>query len=303
MSNGMNHGMHSHRNHTEPDFHDDMHAFLIPIKPGDPGPDKLKKIHKPHFAIIVHKHGPIVQLKRTNNPNPNGSLGYIDRFVKVPESGVFHPGTLVISFPPNRLGSVAMETLRVFLWKEQEKSYRLIHRSGVGQSRDYVWALIEEPGIYAVIGVNADPLVARTLGMLHYLHGWLHVAGQPAQNRLHRRLCQLVLSNSEMRYLANNKNTARLLVEENLRHGLPGKWPGGIPPRKTQQAWRKIENICNSPDFPHEPPEAQLISLDVSIPAEGGQWEVLEHHSEIIAIHAALLRTGQVLYFSGSAAR
>jgi hypothetical protein len=103
-----------------------------------------------------------------------------------------------------------------------------------------------------------------------------------------------------MRYLANNKNTARVLVEENLRHGLPGKWPGGIPPRKTQQAWRKIENICNSPDFPHEPPEAQLISLDVSIPAEGGQWEVLEHNSEIIAIHAALLRTGQVVYFSGS---
>ncbi len=301
MTNGMGHGTTHSRHKTEPDFHDDMHAFLIPLKPGDPGPGKAKKIHRPNYAVFFPKQGAHYQVKRAPNPSPNGSVGYINRFVKIPDqTGSTIPGTLIISFEPKRLGSVAMETLRIFRWNPQKKSYRLIHRSGVGQSRNYVWGHVKEPGLYAVIGVNADPLVARTLGILHYLHGWLHAGGQQVEYSLHRRICRLVLSNNEMQNLMRNSKFARSVVEENLRHGLPGKWPGGIPPRKTPTAWKKIEKICESPEFPHEPPEAQLISLSVSTPAVGGQWEVLPQDSQVLAVHAALLRTGKVLYFSGS---
>jgi Galactose oxidase-like, Early set domain len=305
MTNGMMHGKHSHGRKAEPDFHDDMHAFLIPLKAGDPGPKKAGKIMPPHIAIFFPESGSHLQIKRAKNPSPNGSLGYINRFVLVPDvtspgTSSFSRGTLIISFHDKSLGSVAIETLRIFHWMEQKKAYHLIHRSGVGQSRDYVWARTTRPGIYAVIGINADPLIARTLGIMHYLHGWLHVGGQPAQKGLYKRICRLVLFNPEIRKLIRNRNFARRLVEENLRHGLPGKWPGGIPPLKTLQQWRQIEKICNSPNFPHEPPEASLLTLNVSTPAVGGQWEVLGQSAEILAVHAALLRTGKVLYFSGS---
>ena len=183
---------------------------------------------------------------------------------------------------------------------DSQKKYRLIHRSGVGQTRNYVWGKIEEPGIYAVIGVNADPLVARTLGILHYLHGWTHTGGTSAQSNLHKRICKLLLSNTETQNLLSDRAFARKLVEENLRHGLPGKWPGGIPPKKTKQQWMELEAICVSPDFPHEPPEAQLLEMSVLTPAEGGEWVVIPQSSEVLAIHAALLKTGKVLFFSGS---
>ncbi len=35
-------------------------------------------------------------------------------------------------------------------------------------------------------------------------------------------------------------------------------------------------------------------------PSVHGQWEVLPFNSEVLAIHAAMLRTGRVLFFSGS---
>jgi hypothetical protein len=35
-------------------------------------------------------------------------------------------------------------------------------------------------------------------------------------------------------------------------------------------------------------------------PAERGRWEVLPYHSEVLAVHAALLHTGKVLFFAGS---
>jgi hypothetical protein len=247
------------------------------------------------------KHHGEVKLRRANNPSPKGSFGYIGRFVRIDiEGDHFHPGTVVIAFNPKHLGSVAIETLRVFQWIPERKRYRLIHRSGVGQTRDYVWGKIDEPGLYAVIGVNADPLVARTLGLMHYLHGWVHTGGSQAQSNLHRRICKLLLGNAQTQNLLRNRAFARNLVEENLRHGLPGKWPGGIPPRKTAKQWKQLEAICSSPDFPHEPPEAQLIEMSVLAPAEGGEWVVSPQSSEILAIHAALLKTGKIMYFGGS---
>ena len=35
-------------------------------------------------------------------------------------------------------------------------------------------------------------------------------------------------------------------------------------------------------------------------PAERGAWQLMPYHSEVLAVHAALLRTGKVLFFAGS---
>jgi Domain of unknown function (DUF1929) len=43
----------------------------------------------------------------------------------------------------------------------------------------------------------------------------------------------------------------------------------------------------------------RLLPLDVD-PSRDGSWEMLSFHSGVLAVHAALLRTGKVLFFAGS---
>ena len=61
MTNVMKHGMHGGHTHrgNVPDLHDDMHDmhdFLIPLKPGDPGPEALKKIRRPNNAVFLPEY-------------------------------------------------------------------------------------------------------------------------------------------------------------------------------------------------------------------------------------------------------
>src|ERR1700737_2329105 len=42
-----------------------------------------------------------------------------------------------------------------------------------------------------------------------------------------------------------------------------------------------------------------MLPLDVN-PQRDGQWELLGFHSGVVAVHAALMPTGKVLFFAGS---
>ena len=46
---------------------------------------------------------------------------------------------------------------------------------------------------------------------------------------------------------------------------------------------------------------AQPVEADED-PAEAGTWRILDHSSQILAVHAALMHTGDVLWFAGSGA-
>ena len=43
----------------------------------------------------------------------------------------------------------------------------------------------------------------------------------------------------------------------------------------------------------------RILPLDQD-PSRDGQWELLSFHSGVVAVHAALLSTGRVLFFAGS---
>ena len=77
MTNGISLGAHGHHGTggTTPDFHDDMHGFLIPLKPGDPGPEVLKQIKRPKIATYIARHHGTVRLRNARNPSPKGSFG------------------------------------------------------------------------------------------------------------------------------------------------------------------------------------------------------------------------------------
>lgn len=301
------HGHHPEEDHDHPFGHEhgDQPPFIPPLKPGDPGPDALQKITGKVPAVYLHKGRIHPDVRSVSNPAPNGSFGYLGRFITldVPDGKTFPAGSLVISLDRKHFGSVAEESLRLFRWFPDKKRYQLVPQSGLGQTRNYIWGKISDPGLYAVIGVNADPLVLRTLVLMKQFHDLIHTVDEPTRKQLHKKICDLFIRNPQLQKAVQNPETARRLVEDNLRIGLPGKWAGGVPPKKSTKEWQKLSDICSSPEFPKQPPEADLIELQMTAAEDAGSWQVLAlglQGSQILAVHAAMLCTGKVLYFTGN---
>lgn len=281
--------------------------FPPPLAPGDPGPKALRRLDpKLRAALLGGPRG--ARLTATRNPSPGGSFGYVNRFVRLAweEGKRATPGTLVMALDPRRLGTVAPETLRAFRWSE-EGGYDLVERSGVGQTGDYVWAQVREPGLYALIGVDADPLVARTLGLMSLMGRWLGFASAHGAGALHDRICELILCAPDMAALRDDPEVERALVEDNLHLGLPGRWPGGPRPRG-ESVCARCFGLPRLPRLPDAkilwPPELHLVKPCVKPPPQLGRWDVLPlvppANEVVLAVHAALLRTGKVAYFGGS---
>ena len=131
-------------------------------------------------------------LRAADNPAPLGSFGFIGTFAQLQlESPAW--GTLALRFDGESLGSVARDSLRMFWWDEGTGIYRLVPVSGPGRDGDYVWALVSRLGLYAVIGVNADPLVVRTLATLAAFSKVAAGLSGERRTELYRDICGIVL--------------------------------------------------------------------------------------------------------------
>jgi hypothetical protein len=280
---------------------EDEHIFVPPLKPGDPGPVTLKKIKPPYVAIFLPRRKAAVPVLSVGNPAPDKSFGYVNRFVEITKMQA--RGTLVIQLDPESLGTVATETLRVFRWISDTHAFELVHQSGLGQTRDYVWATITEPGIYSVIGINTEPLVLRTLALLRWMQQPLRLAGT-SRNPLQKRICELMLCNPKLHRRMRDSEFARSLVEDNLHLGLPGKWRGGLPPRISKNQRATFCRICAALGNPASPPELEILPMSqAQALSDAGEWSVLPlgpQGAQILAVHAALIHTEKVVYFSGS---
>jgi hypothetical protein len=284
-----------------------LHGPPPPPEPGDPGPG-IRELLQGKSGLYLSERPAKVTVERARNPAPRGSFGYVDRFVTVRGSrGEFPRGKLVVAVDHKGLGTVDPETLRVFRWDQKEKAFQPIFRSAPGQTRDYVWADLSEPGLYGVIGLDAHPLVARTIGLLGYLEGLLTLdRGQTLQ----RRICELILCSPEAQELFGDPEALARLAEDNHRLGLVG-----LPPAQLDESPRlELDGgICETCIGLPKPvgtvggkrtpwlPELELLPhFGVSTSAQVGRWEVRAEPAGVLAVHAALLRTGKVVYFGGS---
>jgi hypothetical protein len=273
--------------------------------PGDPGPG-IRELLGGKAGLFLAEHPAKVTVEETRNPAPRDSFGFVDRFVDVRAArGDFPRGKLVLSIEARALRTIDPETLAVFRWDEQEKAFERIFRSEPGQTRDYVWADISEAGLYGVIGIDSHPLVARTIGLLGYLEGLL--ALDPGAV-IQRRICELILCAPEVHERFNDPEALTRLAEDNNRLGLPSFSPA--PGAALPLELGGICETCLGLPKPVEPfgrkgkpwlPELELIPhFCISTPAQRGRWEVLAEPAGVLAVHAALLRTGKVVYFGGS---
>jgi hypothetical protein len=285
-----------------------FHGPLPLPDPGDPG-SGIRELLEGKSGLFLAERPAEVAVERAGNPAPRGSFGYVDCFVTVRAGrGEFPRGKLVVGVEREMLRTVDPETLRVFRWDEKERAFELVFRSAPGQTRDYVWADVSEPGLYGVIGVDAHPLVVRTIGLLGYLKGLFALDRE--EGGLQRRICELILCSPEMQELVRDPEALARLAEDNNRLGLPG-----LPPVHPAAAPRftlddGICQTCIGLPKPVRPlggqprpwlPELELLPhVCVSPSAQVGRWDPCPKPAGVLAVHAALLRTGKVVYFGGS---
>jgi hypothetical protein len=288
---------HDHEGRSTGDLdrrHDHGRAFVPPARvPGDPGREAVAAVDA---ALIGASRD--ARVERAANPAPRRSFGYVGRFVNVivpDESRI--TAVLVATIDDAAVGAVARETVRWFRWDEAT-GFALVERSAVGETGDYVWGEIDAGGLYAAIGINAEPRIARTLSVLRSLEGWLDL--DDLRSWLGPSMCELILCAPEFAQ-PFDPGMERRLMEANLHAGLPGAWtPGGMaiaPP---------VENVCDTcrRTFEKSPPERQLLEPLDTVPARVGRWDVDESTPEaedvVLAVHAAVMSNGVVAYFAGS---
>jgi Galactose oxidase-like, Early set domain len=275
--------------------------------PGDPGPG-IRGLLEGKPGLYLAERPVKVTVEGAGNPAPHGSFGYVDRFVAVRAGrGEFPKGKLVVGVDREGLRTVDPETLRVFRWDEKENAFEPVFRSGPGQTRDYVWAEVSEPGLYGVIGVDGHPLVARTIGLLGYLEGLLAL---DEGGGLQRRVCELILCSPDMQALFADPEALARLAEDNHRLGLPGLLLGYPDASPRSELEGGICETCIGLPKPRRPvgwkprpwlPELELLPhICLTTPSRVGRWEVRPEPAGVLAVHAGLLRTGKVVYFGGS---
>jgi hypothetical protein len=323
---GPEHGDTGHEHHDDTpghvittDGHEHERSVPPALTPGDPGPEQVEEAGQCECAAYRPDGGRWRHLEAAENPDPRGSFGYIDSFTEIPagSSDHHHGGTLVFPVHSERLRGVAKETLRVYRWIPQEKGWELVPRSALGQTRAYVWSRVSEPGIYGLIGVHSDPLIARTLGLIALMRGWLETPLEAFGPGLTEKLCGLLLCDPEERRRLKDPALYRALVEDNLRRNLPGTLlphrKGHEPPRPPLPAIDPCA-ICHGLKERYArrskrsqvlfPPETAMVAYSVTTPSGQGEWNLVSPvpavEDNVLAVHAALLRNGKIVYFGGS---
>jgi len=105
-----------------------------------------------------------VAAERTDTPVDERGLSAVDLYVAVDGAEDLR-GTLRIGLDPATVSHVTPSTLRLFRF-EEENGWRLVRRSGLGNTGDYLWAKVTRPGTYGVFGLPRDRASRATVEMM-----------------------------------------------------------------------------------------------------------------------------------------
>lgn len=101
----------------------------------------LRRLRRASAVLISDDDGGRVEasLRPADNPDPQGSFGFIDAFLAVTADEEFRAATLVLRTERDKIGPIVTETLRVFRWDEDARRYRRVTPSGVASDGSYLW--------------------------------------------------------------------------------------------------------------------------------------------------------------------
>ncbi len=187
----------------------------------DPGSSAFSKLQSVEVGLFLSDRKDKVVVQPDKNLDEGGSFGFVGSFAQVSADSSYIPGTLILRFDAGNLHGVARDTLSLFIWNERTNSYRIVSKSGVGAKGDYVWGRVTEPGRYAVVGLHAHPLIARTNRIAETLSDLTRGLDPDLRTKIGKRVCNLILDIPELRKAIEEPQTLENLVAGSLVQGLP----------------------------------------------------------------------------------
>jgi len=202
----------------------------------DPGSAIFLAAGKEAPGIFLAEHGGKADVRSWIKPPAHGSFGFVGAFVAVSARKRQIQGTLAVSFDARRLGYVGRDSLRLFRFDDELKRFEVVPGSAVSRDGDYVYGRISAPGKYAVIGINAHPLLQHAAKTICSITSLASALPSVARDGLSQRICQLILCAPDLWSAAADPRvldalTTRLADEGVPVPDLPGDgWFGPIPP-------------------------------------------------------------------------
>lgn len=135
-----------------------------------------------------------IRVRQVENPQPRSSFGFASDFFAVEADGSFRQAALSIPVDVNLVkeNEIDPATLRLFRWDGERQRFRLVRASGINPRGQQVSARISRQGIYAAIGLSANPWVRETVAIFSRTCRWQR-AGRQLGDAIQDRTCWVIL--------------------------------------------------------------------------------------------------------------
>jgi hypothetical protein len=202
---------------------------------------------------IAGENKPRGRARRTKNPLPSSSLGFVgDAFeVSFDELEALEGIDVKVALKPAATQHVELSTIRVFRFDEDTESWVLVPRSGVGRDGSYAWVRAHRPGRYAPVGLPSDPIVLQGVLTLQAFRPQLEIARRAeALDPVLDAVTRLVFAGGELKTLEGDLPGGFEWGELDLPPARVGiddfrKQLGGLEiPERGLPEWELFEDIC-----------------------------------------------------------
>jgi outer membrane protein assembly factor BamB len=168
-----------------------------------------------------------VTLEPAENPLINGTLGDVGLAIEVRGAPRFGRTLLVLPFDPQQLVGVDPASLHVFRLDEQLGNLRPVWDSGVNTGLRFVWARVQRPGRYVVLGLPRDRLLQQILRQLARARRLSDDESADAQHAITRRALEPLLDAPEDALDQLRELLMRLEIQTGPGAHLPGELKTG----------------------------------------------------------------------------
>jgi outer membrane protein assembly factor BamB len=126
-----------------------------------------------HPAVDNWDPGTTLKIEAANNPLPNATLGDLGASASVTGSANFPLTLLVLPITAEGLTGIDTSSVRVFRYHNKNKHLVPVWNSGINVAHGFVWAKIQQPGIFVAIGLPADLVLKEFLRILSQQRAYL----------------------------------------------------------------------------------------------------------------------------------